>query len=109
MQARVVEEWCRSCGTTRVGVCGEHREALVGRPWRQAEVFGLAPDPTALATLGLLLLLLPSRCSRWLLWPIPLLWCSISGMTLATMGAREAWLMPLAALLAVAIATFRRE
>ena len=83
--------------------------AIVGRPWRQAEVFGLAPDPTALATLGLLLLLLPSRCSRWLLWPIPLLWCSISGMTLATMGAREAWLMPLAALLAVAIATFRRE
>ena len=28
---------------------------LAGRPWGQAEVFGLMPEPTALATLGLLL------------------------------------------------------
>jgi hypothetical protein len=28
---------------------------LAGRPWSQAEVFGLMPEPTALATLGLLL------------------------------------------------------
>lgn len=28
--------------------------AAVGRPWAQSEVFGLMPDPTALATLGLL-------------------------------------------------------
>jgi len=27
---------------------------LLGRGWRQAEVFGVAPDPTALGTLGLL-------------------------------------------------------
>ena len=77
--------------------------AIVGRPWRQAEVLGLAPDPTVLATLGLLLLLPSSRRSRWLLWPIPLLWCAVTGMTLATMGAPEAWLMPAAALLAVAV------
>lgn len=29
---------------------------MAGRPWLQAEVFGMAPEPTALATLGLLLL-----------------------------------------------------
>ena len=29
---------------------------LSGRTWRQAEVFGIAPDPTATATIGLLLL-----------------------------------------------------
>ena len=29
---------------------------LVGRDWVQAEIFGVAPDPTALATLGFLLL-----------------------------------------------------
>lgn len=28
---------------------------LAGRPWQQAEIFGMAPEPTALATLGLLL------------------------------------------------------
>ena len=28
---------------------------LTGRPWTQAEIFGLAPDPTAIATLGILL------------------------------------------------------
>ncbi|MEO6623205.1 MAG: DUF6064 family protein, partial [Burkholderiaceae bacterium] len=81
--------------------------AIVGRPWRQAEVLGLAPDPTVLATLGLLLLLPTSRRSRlmlWPLWPIPLLWCAVTGMTLATMGAPEAWLMPAAAVLAVGAA-----
>ena len=86
---------------------------LLGRPWQQAEVFGLAPDPTALGTLGLLLLLQPrstsgaARPRRWLtvlLWPIPLLWCAVSGATLATMHAAEAWLMPVAALLAMAAA-----
>ena len=86
--------------------------AIVGRPWRQAEIFGLAPDATVLATLGLLLFLLPSRRSRWLLWPlwlVPLLWCAVSGLTLATMGAPEAWLMPAAALLAAVVATLRRD
>lgn len=29
---------------------------MTGRPWLQAEVFGMAPEPTALATLGLLLI-----------------------------------------------------
>ena len=29
---------------------------LMGRPWTQAEVFGMAPDPTALGTLGFALL-----------------------------------------------------
>jgi len=29
---------------------------MAGRPWQQAEVFGMAPEPTALATLGLLLI-----------------------------------------------------
>ena len=30
--------------------------SLLGRPWTQAEVFGIAPDPTAIGTLGVLLL-----------------------------------------------------
>ena len=62
---------------------------LQGRGWTLSEVFGIAPDPTAMATLGVLLLargrLLP------LLLPIPVLWCLLSGLTLQTMGEPQAW------------------
>ncbi len=85
----------------------------LGRPWSQAEVFGLAPDPTALGTLGLLLLLRTpgqasgawrSRLSPVALWPIPVLWSLVSGATLWAMQAPDALLMPLAALLAASAA-----
>jgi len=62
---------------------------LQGRGWASTEVFGIAPDPSAIATLGLLLLargrLVP------LLLPIPVLWCLLSGITLRTMGEPQAW------------------
>jgi hypothetical protein len=65
--------------------------ALVsGRSLSQAELFGLAPDPTVIATLAFLLLVQPASDARslWhLLWWIPLLWCLVSAATLATMGA----------------------
>jgi hypothetical protein len=67
---------------------------LFGRSWATAEVFALAPDPTAIATLGLILTL-NGRASFWLL-PIPLLWCAASALTLWTMGEPAFWL-PLAA------------
>jgi uncharacterized protein DUF6064 len=74
---------------------------LQGRGWASSEVFGIAPDPTAIATLGVLLLargrLLP------LLVPIPILWCLLSGMTLGTMGEPQAW-APYAALALAAAA-----
>lgn len=51
---------------------------LGGRGWMQAEVFGLAPDPTVVATLGALLF----WRAPWPLWMIPLAWCVISTATL---------------------------
>jgi hypothetical protein len=69
----------------------------IGRPWTQAEIFGVAPDPTAIATLGILLL--ASRRTAWALMPIPIIWCAISGATLWTMQSQDALIMPLAALL----------
>ena len=69
---------------------------LAGRPWQQAEIFGLAPDPTVIGTLGLLLLVPIHR--RWLLLPIPLLWCLISGATMLAMGSPEVWALALAGL-----------
>src|SRR5512134_653315 len=50
---------------------------LLGRPWRQAEVFGLAPDPTVVATLGVLLVAGPH--APWALWAVPVLWCAVGG------------------------------
>jgi hypothetical protein len=79
----------------------------MGRPWNQAEVFGMMPDPTALGTLGFALLLSTPR-RRWLLVVIPLLWCAISGATLWTMGAPDALVLPAAGLLALCIAPLRR-
>jgi Family of unknown function (DUF6064) len=76
----------------------------LGRPWRQAEVFGIAPDPTVSATLGLLLMLRPAgrgSAWAWTLWPLPLLWCGVSGATAWAMGAPDAWLMPAIALVAL--------
>jgi Family of unknown function (DUF6064) len=78
---------------------------LMGRPWLAAEVFGIAPDPTAVATLALLAL--AHGRARWLAMPIPLLWCAITGATLAAMEAGDFFVAPLAALTALAIAYAR--
>jgi hypothetical protein len=64
---------------------------LLGRSWLQAEIFGVAPDPTIVATLGILI---ASERPQWLLVVIPLLWCVISGATLWTMGSPDALLLP---------------
>lgn len=84
---------------------------LAGRPWPQAEVFGLAPDPTAIGTLGWLLLLQGCRASARMvlrgLWLVPLAWCVITAATLGTMGAWQA-LLPLAAALLAVMAACRR-
>ena len=71
--------------------------ALDGRSWHEAEVVALAPDPTAVATLGLLAL---GQRSRWtaLLCVVPALWLALSALTLVTMGAWQSWAV-LAALL----------
>ena len=71
---------------------------LDGRTWREAEVFAVAPDPTAAATLALLAL---ATRSRWmaLLCVVPALWLAVSALTLITMGAWQGWVV-LAALLA---------
>jgi Family of unknown function (DUF6064) len=75
---------------------------LLGRGWRQVEIFGVAPDPTAVATLGILLLA-TGRGSRMLI-VVPAIWCAISGATLLAMKAPDAWIAPLAAVVVVSLA-----
>jgi len=79
---------------------------LLGRPLRQVELFGLTPDPTAVALLGALLALRPKR--RWLLMIVPVLWCALTGLTLLAMSAKDWWVAPVAGLLAVALSVSSR-
>jgi hypothetical protein len=78
---------------------------LLGRGWRQAEVFGIAPDPTVIGTAGLLLLTEPPQ---WKLGVVPLVWCLFSGLTLWAMKSPEAVLLLLATITFIA-AGFRRR
>lgn len=79
---------------------------IEGRSWRAAEVFGIAPDPTVVATLALLAArpLRGGAVDRWLqraAWLLPLAWCGASAMTLATMDVASWPLLPAAAALAL--------
>jgi hypothetical protein len=67
--------------------------------WRQAEVFGIVPDPTVVATLGVLL----AWRAHWTMWLIPVSWCLVSGATLMELRIGHAGLLPALAL-AVALA-----
>ena len=100
-----VQPWRRAAGLGLLlwALLGHPLLALLsGRPWTQAEVFGLAPDPTAIGTLGWLLLLEGrARVLPRFLWLVPLAWCAISAATLATMGEWQAVVPLVAALLAL--------
>jgi len=77
---------------------------LLGRSWSQAEIFGMAPDPTALATLGILLF--SGARPLWWLYPVPVVWCLVSGTTLWAMQSPDFVIAPLIALLAIGMAIF---
>jgi hypothetical protein len=77
---------------------------MLGRPWLQAQIFGIAPDPTVVATLGILLAV--GRRPQWLLMVIPIVWCLISGATLWTMKSQDAWVMSGIALVVLLLAVW---
>ncbi|WP_207484468.1 DUF6064 family protein [Arenibaculum pallidiluteum] len=77
---------------------------LAGRALAEAELFGMAPDPTVTATLGVLV---AAKRIRWEMLAIPLLWCAISGATLWAMEAPDAVLMPAVGVLSLSAALAR--
>jgi len=80
---------------------------FTGRGWLQAEVFGAAPDPTAVATLGVLLA--SGRRAQWRLGILPLLWCALSGAVLWTLGAPgDAVVLPIVAVVVLVVARMAR-
>lgn len=88
---------------------------LAGRPLAQAEVFGLAPDPTAMAVLAWLLQGSAAAAGRWaravvvVAWGAALAQCAVSAATLATMGQAQAAAPLLAGLGAAAAALAARR
>ena len=75
---------------------------LTGRAWTTAETFGVAADPTAIATVAVLALV--RGRIRWLLLVVPLLWCAFAALTLWAMNSPEAVVVAAAALLALLLA-----
>jgi len=74
---------------------------LADRPWRAAEIFGIAPDPTAIVTLGIVVAAVRGT-ALYILLAVPLAWCIASATTLYAMGAPEGWLPAVAAIAALA-------
>ncbi|MEP6998692.1 MAG: DUF6064 family protein [Betaproteobacteria bacterium] len=72
---------------------------LTGRPWTTVEIFGVAADPTAIASVAVLALV--RGRIRWLLLVVPVLWCAVTVATLWTMDAPERWVVLAAGLLAL--------
>jgi len=72
---------------------------LAGRPWTTVEIFGVAADPTAIATIAALVLV--RGRIRWLLLVLPLLWCAVAAATLWAMNALEGLVVVAAGLLAL--------
>jgi hypothetical protein len=78
----------------------------LGRGWAGAGCFGILPDPTVLTTLGLLLIA-ARPVWLWLLLPIPLLWCALSGAIGWGTSLPLFWVLPTAGLLSVAGAIWK--
>jgi hypothetical protein len=81
--------------------------AAIGPGLSHAETYGLHPDPTAIATLGVLLIILRGP-TLWLPMLIPILWCVIGSLTLMAIGATGA-LIPLAAATIIAGTSIARS
>ena len=73
---------------------------LLGRPWARAEVVAAMPEPTAIVTLGVLLLAGPMPRA---LYAVPVASCLYGGAMLWGLGEGEAWLAPVAALVALGV------
>ena len=61
------------------------------RTWKQVELFGLSPDATTVATLGLLMMTSPNPPRALMI--VPLSWCVIGGATLWALESPEAWVL----------------
>lgn len=93
------------CGLGAFGIAGfPFLIPLLGRSWSTVEIFGIAPDPTVVATLGLALT--GERTYGWL-FVVPLLWCFVTGATSWVLGATTGLITAGAGVVALAAALWR--
>ena len=78
-------------------------DLVLGRGMIGAECFAIAPNPTVLTTLGVLLIAARPIC-LWLLLPIPVLWCALSGTIDWALDLSMFWLLPISASLSIVAA-----
>ncbi|MEL6216170.1 MAG: hypothetical protein AAFQ99_10905 [Pseudomonadota bacterium] len=84
--------WWLACGIVALSLAYPIVGLAAGRPLAQSEVAGLAPDPTALMTLGLLAL--SSLTWRvFLLSILPVCWLLFSAATLVAMAEPIVWVL----------------
>jgi len=72
---------------------------LAGHGWGRSEVFGLHPDPIAVATLGIVLLVV-TGLRAGLAMAIPAVWCLMTGLILHALDATWAMLPMMLAVVA---------
>lgn len=80
---------------------------LLTHPWPETPLFGVAPCPTTIFTLGLLVL--ARHPAAWLLAVIPLLWSAIGGSAAFQLGVPQDYGLPLAAGLWLALHIAQRR
>lgn len=80
---------------------------IAGRAWPSLPIVGVAPDPTAMLTLGLLLL--GTGPVRLRLLAIPALWSLVAGMTALSLQTPVRLVLPAAAVLALVVAVRSRR
>lgn len=96
-------------GLIAYAVAGHPWTALAaGRPLAGAELFALAPDPLAFATLGYALLL-PGTARTWLIGALAALWCALSATTLLALGSLAGGVPLVVPLLAAVALVLRRR
>ncbi len=80
---------------------------LVGHDWPRIPFAATAPDPTAMLTLGLLLL--SAGPVRLYLLIVPVLWSLVAAVTALSLGTPERLVLPATAVLAVAVELWIRR
>jgi hypothetical protein len=99
--------WCGLALTLAAAVAWPLADGLLGHGWQSMRVVGLAPDPTAAFTLGLLLLT-TGRAPLYLAL-IPLLWTLVAGARAWILSIPQDLALPAAGLAAFALILWKNR
>jgi hypothetical protein len=99
--------WCGLALAFAATIAWPLADGLFGYGWASARVIGLSPGPTAVFTLGLLLLAVGRAPLHLAI--IPLLWTAIAGATAWILGIRQDLALPVAGVGAIALLVWKNR